>query len=194
MEVIAQSIPEILLIKPRKFEDSRGYFCETYNEARAKEFSLPLHYGQDNQSLSRKAGTVRGLHFQIGEMAQAKLVRVLKGRILDVAVDIRKGSPTYGQHVKCEISADAMEQIFIPVGFAHAFCTLEPDTEVFYKVTNLYSPAHEMGILWNDPDLGIDWPVKTEDAALSDKDIKLPRLKDLPDVFQYEPLPLKARA
>lgn len=194
MEIIPQAIPEVLLLKPKKFEDSRGYFCETYNEGRAKDAGLPLHYGQDNQSLSRKVGTVRGLHFQIGEMAQAKLVRVLKGRILDVAVDIRKGSPTYGQHVKAELSASGMEQLFVPVGFAHAFCTLEPDTEVFYKVTNLYSPAHEMGILWNDPDLGIDWPVKAEDAALSDKDIKLPRLKDIPDVFHYEPLPLKARA
>lgn len=194
MEVIPQAIPEVLLIKPRKFEDSRGFFCETYNEARAKEAGIPTHFGQDNQSMSRAVGTIRGLHFQIGEMAQAKLVRVLQGRILDVAVDIRKGSPTYGQHVKVELSASGMEQLYVPVGFAHAFCTLEPDTEVFYKVTNLYSPAHEMGIIWNDPDLGIEWPVKAENAMLSDKDMKAPRLKDIPDVFHYERPLLKARS
>ena len=194
MEVIPQAIPEVLLLKPRKFEDSRGYFCETYNESRAKELGLPEHYGQDNQSLSRRVGTVRGLHFQTGDMAQAKLVRVMKGRILDVAVDIRKGSPTYGQNVTCELSAESMDQLFIPVGFAHGFCTLEPDTEVFYKVTKLYSPAHDSGILWNDPDLGINWPVTAENAALSDKDINAPRLRDIPDVFHYEPTPIKARA
>lgn len=192
MDIIPQAIPDVLLLKPRKHEDSRGYFCETYNEKRMSDAGLPIHYGQDNQSLSAKVGTVRGLHFQIGNMAQAKLVRVLKGRILDVAVDIRHGSPTFGQHVAVELDAKHMEQLFVPVGFAHAFCTLEPDTEVFYKVTALYSQPDEMGLLWNDPDLGIKWPVSAEEANLSDKDIKLPRLRDLPKVFFYEKQ--KARA
>ena len=158
METERLAIPEVILLKPRKFEDARGFFCETYNMKRIEEAGLPTEYVQDNVSLSKKAGTIRGLHFQKPPAAQAKLVRVLKGRILDVAVDIRHGSPTFGQYVSAELSADGLEQLFIPAGFAHAFCTLEDDTEVMYKVTDFYAPEHDAGIIWNDPEIGLTGP------------------------------------
>ncbi len=194
MEILPLRIPEVVLIRPRRFEDARGFFSETYNEREAARLGLPARFVQDNVSHSKTKGTVRGLHFQKPPHAQDKLVRVLKGRILDVAVDLRVGSPTFGQHVSAELSADNLDQLLVPAGFAHAYCTLEDDTVVFYKVTSHYAPAHDGGILWNDADLGIDWPVSADEALLSDKDKLLPRMCDLPDLFFYQTDKEKAAA
>jgi len=183
MDVISLAIPDVKIIRPKKFGDSRGFFSETYSKKAFEAAGLHYDFVQDNQSLSAEVGTVRGLHFQLAPFAQDKLVRVVKGAILDVAVDIRKGSPTYGQHVSAVISAEEWNQILVPIGFAHGFCTLEPDTEVIYKVTNFYSAEHDRGLLWNDPELGIDWPIAADKALLSDKDRKQPRLADLGDWF-----------
>ncbi len=186
MDAVPQNIPDVCLIRPRVFDDARGWFMESYNQGQARNSGIDVQFIQDNISFSKKAGTIRGLHFQAPPYEQAKLVRVLRGRILDVAVDIRTGSPFFGQHIAVELSATGREQLFIPAGFAHGFCTLEDDTEVFYKVTNFYAPAHDGGIIWNDPDLGIAWPVSAQNVLLSDKDQKLPRLKDMRPVFAYE--------
>lgn len=183
IQVEPLALPECLLITPDRFGDERGYFSETYNSAAFKGHGIEAEFIQDNQSLSAAQGTLRGLHFQSPPFAQAKLLRVLRGAVLDVAVDIRVGSPTFGRHVAVELSAENGLQIFIPVGFAHGFCTLEPGTEVFYKVTAPYAPDHDHGVLWSDPDLGIDWPVTSEAAVLSEKDKVHPRLSDLPDYF-----------
>jgi dTDP-4-dehydrorhamnose 3,5-epimerase len=185
MDVQETSIPEVKIILPKKFGDARGFFSETYNRQAFHAAGIEDVWVQDNHSLSGPKGTVRGLHFQTAPFAQAKLVRVTRGAILDVAVDIRRGSPTFGRHVACEISAEKWNQIYVPVGFAHGFCTLTPDTEVLYKVTALYSRAHDFGLLWNDPALGIDWPVAPAEALLSDKDKVQPRLADLPAHFTY---------
>lgn len=186
MEVQESNIPEILILKPDKYSDQRGFFSETYNQLKLSQLGISTAFVQDNFSLSAREGTVRGLHFQTPPYAQAKLVSVISGAIVDIAVDIRTGSPTFGQHVAVEISARAWNQILIPVGFAHGFCTLEPDTRVCYKVSHYYSPDHDRGILWNDPELGIDWPMKVETAILSEKDRHWPRLRELPEVFHYE--------
>lgn len=183
MDVISLAIPDVKIIRPKKFGDSRGFFSETYSKKAFEAAGLHYDFVQDNQSLSAEVGTVRGLHFQLAPFAQDKLVRVVKGAILDVAVDIRKGSSTYGQHVAAVVSAEEWNQILVPIGFAHGFCTLEPDTEVIYKVTNFYSAEHDRGLLWNDPELGIDWPIAADKALLSDKDRKQPRLADLGDWF-----------
>lgn len=185
MDVVALEIPEVKLLRPRRFADTRGFFSEIYNQKREATAGIATDFIQDNFSLSHPVGTVRGLHFQLPPNAQAKLVMALKGRVFDVAVDCRKGSPTYGRHVSAELSAEEWTQIFIPVGFAHGFCSLEPDTMVLYKVDALYSPEHDSGILWNDPDLGIDWPVTDENAVVSDKDKTLLRFRDLADQFRY---------
>lgn len=185
MEVTALDTPEIKLLTPKRFRDTRGFFAETYNKRVLTELGIDVEFVQDNHSLSVAKGTVRGLHFQAPPFAQDKLVRVVRGRILDVAVDIRKGSPTYGQAVSALLSADEGNQIFVPKGFAHGFCTLEPDTEVIYKVSDYYAPDHDLGILWNDPDLGIDWPVREEQAIVADKDKKWPRLRELTNIFFY---------
>lgn len=166
------------VIKPKKFGDHRGFFSETYNRREFAQHDIDIDFVQDNHSLSADVGTIRGLHFQTPPFAQAKLVRVTRGRILDVAVDLRRSSPTCEEWVAVEISAQEWNQILVPIGFAHGFCTLEPDTEVIYKVNNYWSPAHEQGLLWSDPDLGIKWPLRGA-AVLSDKDTKLPLLKDL---------------
>jgi dTDP-4-dehydrorhamnose 3,5-epimerase len=173
----------LLLVVPKRFDDPRGYFTEIYNANRMREVGVHETFVQDNLSLSVRAGTVRGLHYQTPPHAQAKLVRVNRGRILDVAVDLRTSSPSYGKHVAVELSAENGAQFFIPSGFAHGFCTLEADTELIYKVSDYYAPQADMGILWSDPDLKIDWPVKPEDAIVSDKDAKLPLLKDIVNVF-----------
>jgi len=178
-------IPEVILLAPSKFQDERGFFSETYNALEATNAGLDAIFVQDNQSLSRQRGVVRGLHFQTHPHAQGKLIRVVRGRILDVAVDIRVGSPTFGKHVAVELSADNWQQLWVPVGFAHAFCTLENDTEVIYKVTDYYAPDCDAGIIWNDPDLKIDWPISAGEAIISAKDAKLPRLRDLPQHFKY---------
>lgn len=183
MDVVSLDIPDIKIIRPKKFGDHRGFFSETYTKKTFEAAGLHYDFVQDNQSLSAEVGTIRGLHFQLPPFAQDKLVRVVRGAILDVAVDIRKGSPTFGRHVSAVISAAEWNQILVPVGFAHGFCTLEPDTEVIYKVTNYYSPEHDRGLLWNDPELGIDWPVSADKARLSDKDYKHPTLAQLTDLF-----------
>lgn len=183
MDIVALAIPDVKIIRSKKFGDHRGFFSETYSKKAFAAAGLDYEFVQDNHSLSAEVGTVRGLHFQLPPFAQDKLVRVVRGAILDVAVDIRKGSPTYGQHVSAVISAAEWNQILVPIGFAHGFCTLEPDTEVIYKVTNFYSPEHDRGLLWNDPDLGIDWPVTADRAQLSDKDRVHPRLSALTEGF-----------
>lgn len=183
MEIERLAIPEVLLIHPKKFGDDRGFFSETYSRQAWRQAGFETEFVQDNHSLSAKAGTVRALHFQVPPFAQDKLVRVVRGAILDVAVDLRRGSPTFGRHVSVVLSAEAWNQLFVPIGFAHGFCTLEDDTEVIYKVTQYYAPDHDRGLLWNDPDLGIAWPVEAEQAVLSDKDRLHPRLKDLAAYF-----------
>jgi len=183
MDVVSLDIPDVKIIRPKKFGDHRGFFSETYTKKTFEAAGLQYDFVQDNHSLSAEVGTVRGLHFQLPPFAQDKLVRVVRGAILDVAVDIRKGSPTFGRHVSAVISAAEWNQILVPIGFAHGFCTLEPDTEVIYKVTNYYSPEHDRGLLWNDPELGIDWPVAADKAHLSDKDHKHPTFAQLGDWF-----------
>lgn len=183
MDIAALAIPDVKIIRPKKFGDHRGFFSETYSKRAFETAGLPLDFVQDNQSLSAEVGTVRGLHYQLPPFAQDKLLRVVRGAVFDVAVDIRRDSPTFGQHVSAIISAAEWNQILVPVGFAHGFCTLEPDTEVIYKVTNFYSPQHDRGILWNDPALAIVWPVEADKARLSDKDLKNPRLAEASDLF-----------
>jgi len=177
--------PEVVVITPAKIEDSRGYFSETYNAKRMAETGIEAIFVQDNQSLSATAGTVRALHFQTPPESQAKLVRVLKGAIFDVAVDLRKGSPTYGQWVSERLTAEGGEQLFVPKGFAHGFCTLEPDTIVAYKVDSFYAPTCDRGLFWADETLAIDWPVARDQAALSAKDLTLPRFVDFDSPFTY---------
>ena len=177
------AIPDVIVIKPKIFRDDRGFFSETYNQKTLADAGIDVNFVQDNQSLSREAGVVRGLHFQTHPNAQGKLIRVVRGAILDVAVDIRVGSPTYGQHVTRELSAENWEQLWVPVGFAHGFCTLVPDTEVLYKVTGFYAPDCDRGLLWNDPALGIAWPAVADTPILSDKDTKIPPLAELPEYF-----------
>lgn len=192
MEIVPLEIPDVLLIKPRKFEDARGFFSETFSAPVAEKSGLPSRYVQDNLSLSKKAGTIRGLHYQTPPFAQDKIVRVIRGRILDVAVDLRQGSPHYGRHVAVELSGSTLDQLHIPAGFAHGFCTLEDDTEIFYKVSALYAPANDAGIIWDDPDIGIKWPVDVKSVILSDKDTKHPRLRDVSPVFSYPVLERKS--
>jgi dTDP-4-dehydrorhamnose 3,5-epimerase len=178
-------IPDVKLIVPKRFVDARGYFSETWSSRLFRERIENVTFVQDNQSMSTKKGTVRGLHFQQPPFAQGKLVRVVRGSIFDVAVDIRKGSPTYGQHVAMTLDASGGAQLWVPAGFLHGFCTLEDETEVFYKVTTYYSAAHDAGALWCDEDLGISWPVDAHSAVISEKDQRLPRLRDLPSFFSY---------
>jgi dTDP-4-dehydrorhamnose 3,5-epimerase len=178
---------EVLEITPERHSDSRGYFAEVYHREAFRRQGADFDFIQDNQSLSRLAGTVRGLHFQRPPFAQAKLIRVLRGVIFDVAVDLRHGSPTFGRHVSLKVSTEGFNQVLIPKGFAHGFCTLEADTEVFYKTDQYYSPEHEGGVLWSDPDLAIPWPVGKEEAVVSEKDRALPRLRDLPACFTHTP-------
>ena len=184
--VDALGIAEVVLIRPKKFGDDRGFFSETYSKSDFAEAGMHVEFVQDNHAFSASRDTVRGLHFQIPPFEQAKLVRVTRGAIFDVAVDIRFGSPTYGRHVSAVISAESWNEIFVPVGFAHGLLTLEPNTEVLYKVSKVYSPEHDKGVLWNDPTLAIDWPVNAADAILSDKDRSQPLFSDLPAYFCHE--------
>ena len=187
MKVTPLSIPDVMILEPERFSDRRGFFSETYNRRVLARHGIELDFVQDSHSLSGPRGTVRGLHFQAPPFAQDKLIRVVRGSIHDVAVDLRVGSPTYGRHVAAVISARAWNQILVPIGFAHGFCTLEPDTEIVYKVTDYYSPEHDRGVLWSDPDLGIEWPVLEETAVLSPKDRNLPRLRDIVSPFVHAP-------
>ena len=178
MNVIPTSIPDVKIIEPRVFEDARGYFFESFSQKLFNEKVCDTVFVQDNESRSTY-GVLRGLHFQRPPMAQAKLVRVVEGSVLDIAVDIRPDSPTYGQHVSVELSADNKRQLFIPRGFAHGFVVLSPTVVFQYKCDNYYSPTHDGGIAWNDPDLNIDWQVSMEDVVLSDKDKKQIAFKEL---------------
>jgi dTDP-4-dehydrorhamnose 3,5-epimerase len=183
LSVEATAIPDVKLISPKKFGDHRGFFSEVYNRESFAGAGIGLDFVQDNHSLSAAVGTLRGLHFQSAPFAQDKLVRVVKGAILDVAVDIRAGSPSFGRHVAVELSAENWRQLLVPVGFAHGFVTLEPDTEVLYKVSALYGPKNDHGLAFDDPALGIDWRIPHDQLVLSDKDRKHPRLADLPRYF-----------
>src|SRR3954469_11242821 len=183
MMIEPTTLPDVKLVTPRRFGDARGWFAEVYKQSAFEATGLVVNFVQDNHSMSAQVGTVRGLHFQLPPFAQAKLVRVVRGRILDVAVDVRRSSPTFGRHVAVELSADAGQALFIPVGFAHGFCTLAPDTEVEYKVSDLYAPDCDRGIAWDDPDLALPWPFDAAEVQLSDKDRRAPRLRDLPTVF-----------
>jgi dTDP-4-dehydrorhamnose 3,5-epimerase len=183
MKVTAFAIPDVKLITPKRFGDSRGFFSEIYNKRAFASAGITFDFVQDNHSLSAETGTVRGLHFQRPPYAQTKLVRVAKGRILDIAVDLRRASPSYGKSVSAELSADNGMQLLIPAGFAHGFCTLEPNTEVLYKVDAYYAPEHDAGVLWSDPAIQIDWPVTASAAKLSDKDAKLPLLSQISSPF-----------
>lgn len=183
MQVEQLAIPDVKLLVPRIHRDDRGFFSETYSAKGLAAAGIEETFVQDNHSLSVATGVVRGLHFQIPPRAQGKLVRVTRGSILDVAVDVRHGSATFGRHVTAVLSAENWRQLWVPPGFAHGFCTLEPNTEVQYKVTDYYAPECDRGILWADPSLGLKWPVEPDSAQLSEKDRRLPMLGSLPVYF-----------
>jgi len=177
------ALPEIKLISAPRFRDQRGYFAETYVRGDFAAAGIANEFVQGNESLSHAPGTVRGMHFQIPPFAQAKLIRVLTGRIFDACIDLRRSAPSYGRHATVELSAETGDQLFVPAGFAHGFCTLEPDTTVLYKVDAVYSAEHERGIAWVDPALDIPWPISPDAAILSAKDAVLPPLGDMPVYF-----------
>ena len=183
MEIKALDLPGAYLLKPRRFGDARGFFVELYNKRTLAAHGLQFDFVQDNVSLSAQSGTIRGLHFQPPPSAQAKLVSVLSGAILDVFVDIRAGSPTYGRHVAIELTSENGLQALVPHGFAHGFCSLANETLVQYKVDAHYDPERDLGLLWNDPDLGIEWPLEGRIPVMSDKDQKLPRLAEIETPF-----------
>lgn len=183
MQVEETQIPAVKVVTPKRHGDARGFFSEVYKQADWRAAGLDYAFVQDNHSLSAPVGTLRGLHFQTPPFAQDKLVRVISGRILDVAVDIRRSSSSFGRHVAVELSAENWRQLFIPAGFAHGFMTLEPDTQVLYKVTAPYAPAHDRGLAFDDPDLAIDWPAAPGGLTLSEKDRRWPRLRDLEETF-----------
>jgi dTDP-4-dehydrorhamnose 3,5-epimerase len=176
-------IPDVWVYTPRRIEDDRGWFCETFNAGLLADMLAGVTFVQDNQVFTQNRAVLRGMHFQRPPKAQDKLVRVLRGSILDVAVDIRRDAPTYGQWVSAVLSARQGAQIFVPKGFAHGYLTLEPETEVLYKVSSFYSRDHESGILWNDPAIGVDWGVPDGEVLMNDRDRELPRLADFVPVF-----------
>ena len=186
MQVTDTAIPEVKLITPRRHGDARGFFSESWNRAAMQEAGVDLDFVQDNHSLSRQVGTVRGLHFQTPPHAQAKLVRCGRGSLLDVAVDIRQGSPTFGHWVAEELSFENGRQLLVPAGFAHGFVTLQPDTEIIYKCTNYYAPDCDRALQFDDPAIGIDWGITREQATLSDKDAAAPPLAALEPFFTYQ--------
>ncbi len=185
MRIERLEIPEVLLITPPRFADERGFFQESWNKARLAAAGFDEDFVQDNHSLSARAGTIRGLHCQIGPSIQGKLVRVARGAVWDVAVDLRCGSPYFGRHVAVTLSAENGAQLWVPRGFLHGFCTLEPDSEVLYKVTAPYDRTAERGVIWNDPQLALPWPVPAEAVLLSEKDRMLPRLSECGEWFRY---------
>jgi dTDP-4-dehydrorhamnose 3,5-epimerase len=175
-----------LEIRPRKIADERGYFSEIFRLNAFRENAGSVEFVQDNQSLSVRTGTVRGFHFQTKPIAQGKLVRCLAGRILDVAVDLRTGSRTFGQWISLELTPEENNQLWVPVGFGHGFCTLEPNSVISYRVTSYYSPENDKGVAWDDPDIGVDWPSVADPDTLSAKDRRQPRLAELPAYFSME--------
>lgn len=185
VEIVALDLPEVKLLRVKRHGDARGYFSEVYNKRVLAQHGIMTEFVQDNCSLSARRGTLRGLHFQRPPTAQCKLVRVVRGAIFDVAVDLRRGSPRYGRWTGATISAADGHQLLIPAEFAHGFVTLEPDTEVAYKVSAHYDAGCDAGIAWSDPDLAIGWPVAAADVILSEKDARLPRFKDFASPFRY---------
>ncbi len=183
LDIRSLAIPDVKVITPKRHGDARGYFAETWNRKGFRDAGIDADFCQDNQSHSAPLGTVRGLHFQTPPHTQAKLVSVLRGRVFDVVVDLRKASPTFRRHVTFELNAEDGHQIFVPRGFAHGYATLASDTTVLYKADAHYAPSNDAGILWSDPDLAISWPVRAEDAVLSAKDAALPRLRDIVSPF-----------
>jgi dTDP-4-dehydrorhamnose 3,5-epimerase len=183
MDTPGTEIDGIKLLAPVRYEDARGSFSEIYNAERFRQAGIACEFVLDSLSLSHRPGTVRGLHFQAPPHAQDKLIRVARGAVFDVVVDIRGTSPTFGRHCTFRLDSRTGTQLFVPRGFLHGFCTLEPDTEVVYKLSALYAPEAEYGVLWNDPDLGIEWPVSPTEAVLSAKDAGAPRLRDVPRFF-----------
>ena len=186
-EIRQTSLPGVVEIIPKRFGDERGFFSETYNAKAYAGLGVTVDFVQDNHSYSRNAGVLRGLHYQLDPFAQDKLVRVTRGSVFDVAVDIRKGSPHYGEWVGVVLSAEKWNQLLIPRGFAHGFVTLEPETEFLYKVSALYSKEHDRAIRFDDPDIAIDWPVEAAAVTVSDKDRDAPFLKDAGDTFLFTP-------
>ncbi len=182
MKVIKTDIEGVVILEPEVYTDERGYFFESYSQQRFDEVVSPIRFVQENESKSRY-GVIRGLHYQRGDAAQAKLVSVVRGRILDIAVDIRKSSPTFGKYVAVEISEDNKRQIFVPRGFAHGFAVLSDEAVLQYKCDNYYAPSEERGIAWNDPAIGIEWGIPEDIATLSNKDIQNPRLTDAVELF-----------
>lgn len=185
MEVIKTDIEGVLIIEPTVFGDDRGYFFESFNVRKfVEKTGVDVYFVQDNESRSRY-GVLRGLHFQLPPYTQAKLVRCVKGAVLDVAVDIRMGSPTYGKYVCCEMTEDNKRQFFVPKGFAHGFCVLSEDAVFQYKCDEFYHPEAEGAIIWNDPDIAINWPIPVDKVILSEKDKHHPRIKDFVSPFLY---------
>ncbi len=187
LTVTPTRIPDVILLTPRRYPDDRGWFAETYSTRAFAPVLGPMAFVQDNQAFSAARGTLRGLHFQRPPEPQAKLIRVLRGSIFDVTVDLRAGSPTYGRWAGVTLTAEAGEQLFVPHGFAHGYCTLEADTDVAYKVDGFYAPDCDAGLAWDDPDLAIDWPISRDEAILSDKDRRLPAFADFVSPFSYGP-------
>ncbi len=187
MLIESTTIPGLLLLKPERRIDPRGYFTETFRADQFQAMVGPFAFVQENQSFSRKAGTVRGLHFQLAPRAQGKLVSCIAGSLLDVAVDLRKGSPAFGRSVAVVLSEENGHQLWVPPGFAHGFCTLKDQTSISYRVTDYYSPDHDRGLQWNDPALAIEWPVAAGNAILSDRDQRHPNLSDLHSNFVFSP-------
>jgi len=184
MNFIKTDIPDVIIIEPRVFGDERGYFMEIYKEPLFNENGIDVHFVQDNMSSSVQ-GVLRGLHYQMNPHAQGKLVRVIQGAVYDVAVDIRKGSPTFGKYVGIELTAENKKALWIPPGFAHGFYVISEMAEFTYKVTDVWAPETERSIIWNDPDIGIEWPLVDDKVVLSDKDEKAPVLKDAEINFTY---------
>lgn len=183
MNIIETELPGVLLIEPKKFGDHRGFFSETFKRSALVEAGVTSDWVQDNQSYSTQLGVVRGLHFQRAPHAQAKIVRVTRGAVLDVVVDIRRSSAHYGRHVAVELSAENWRQIYVPPGFAHGFCTLTEEVEALYKVDAPYAPELEGGLMWDDPDLAIAWPINADQAVLSERDRKWPAFRDFISPF-----------
>ncbi len=183
MEFEPLAIPDVVLVRMKRFGDARGWFSETFRGDLFAQAGLPEAFEQDNASFSAAIGTVRGLHYQAEPVPQAKLVQVMAGAILDVAVDLRRSSPSFGRHVAVRLDAGTPAALFIPAGFAHGFCTLEANTLVAYKASRRFSAPHDRAVLWNDPAIGIDWPVAEADATLSDKDRRAPTLAAALDLF-----------
>jgi dTDP-4-dehydrorhamnose 3,5-epimerase len=187
MQLLDTRLPEVRIIEPKRFGDERGFFSETWNAQALAAAGIDADFVQDNHAGNRRRGTLRGLHYQIPPCAQGKLLRVTRGAVLDVAVDVRRGAPSFGQYVAVLLSAENWHQLWVPPGFAHGYCTLEDDTEVQYKTTRYYSPAHERGIAGDDPALAIDWPFDAASLILTERDRRLPRLAEQPDLFEYTP-------